>query len=463
VSAGRPPPRAEGGAAAGVRAAALLGAGCFALVALLGQGAAFALRFLSHGRLSLATSAEIGWLYVGAFHHVPIVVDLAELDVGRLTGGVTPGSTLPTSGSVSGEIGVALLLVTGLAAWLLYRAGHRAASSGGGGPLARTLVGLAVAPAYALPIFALSLVVRLHDELTFGTLASGRLDARLSPIAALVLPLVIASIAGGAGGFMSAVAEDRGVRARRAAGALAGGWRMLLLALALTFVGLFVAGAAQPDGPAATLTPSTARYFRMVFSRPAVGLAVFAHHVAAAPNEAMWTLVPAMGGCDGASGSISTAFLCYWRFPRSVTLPGTEQFGGSTGGSGRSTFGVAPFLYFAFLLVPATAAFWGGRHAASRGRADTPREGGIVGAAAGVVFAGLVAAAASLSGVAVTYSAAFRPEAGTGSVWVGPFVLSGALLALMWGVSFGWLGGRSQVRARESGATRALPRPINGS
>ena len=446
MRAGPPPARADVEAAAGVGTAALLGAGCFAIIALIGQVAAFALRFVSSGRLSVAASARLGWLYVGAFHHIPIVVDLAELDIGRLTGGVIPGSTLPTTGSVSGELGVALLLVTGLAAWSLFLAGRRAASIGGGGSLARTLIGSAVSLGYALPIFAVSLLVRLHTDLSFGTLASGRLSARLAPMPAFVLPFLLAAIAGGAGGFVSSAAEGASDRVRRAIGALLGGWRMLLLAIGLSFAGLFLAGAVQPDGPAATLTPSTAAYFRTVFDRPLPGLALFAHHIAVMPNEGLWTLVPAMGGCDGASGSVSAPFLCYWRFPDPVTLPVAAAAGASTGLGAPARFGSAPPLYFAFLIVPAAAAYWGGRHGAARAGANAGREGGAVGAAAGVVFAGLVGAVGFLSTVSVTYAADFQAPGGTGSVRAGPFSLTGTALALAWGTVFGWLGGRAQAR-----------------
>jgi hypothetical protein len=434
--------------AAGVGTAALLGAGCFALIAALGQVAGFVLRLVSSGRLSEADAARIGWLYVGAFHHIPIVVHLGELDIGRLTGGVVPGSGLPVTGSISGELGVALLLATGLAAWALVRAGRRAASVGGGGSLTRTLIGAAVALGYALPIFALSWLVRLHVDLTFGTLASGHLDARLSSVPALVLPFFLATIAGGAGGFASAAAMGASDRARRTMGALAGGWRMLLLAVALSFAGLFVVGAVQPDGPAATLTPSTATYFRTVFDRPLAGLALFAHHVAVAPNEALWTLAPAMGGCDGASGSVSVSFLCYWRSPESVTLPIAGV--GSTALSARAGFASAPPPYLAFLIVPAAAAYLGGRHGASRARANGRREGAAVGAASGVVFAGLVGVVAWLSTLSVTYAADFQGRGGgAGSVRAGPFSLWAAGLALAWGTVFGWLGGRTIVRASD--------------
>lgn len=447
---------------AGLRTALLLGAGCFAAVALLGQAIAFVVWLVARPELSLGAAARLGWLYVGGFHHVPIVVRLRELDVGALIGGVTPGSTLPTTGSASGELGVALLLTTGTVAWLLFRAGRRAAAVGEVGPMPGALLGLGVALAYALPMVAVSSLVHLRADLAFGTLATGRLDARLALGPAFLLPFLLAAIAGGAGGFAEGARARPADRTRRALGALAGGWRMLLLGLGLSLAGLFAAGAVQPDSPAARLTPSTASYFRAVFDRPAVGLVVLAHHIAVAPNEALWTLVPAMGGCDGASGSSSGPFLCYWRFPRSVTLPGIGAGSSSTLAPGRTGFGTAPPLYFLFLLVPAAAAFWGGRRGASRARSTSRREAAAVGAASGAVFAGLVGAVGSLSGVSVRYSADFEGQGGAGSVRAGPFLLSGMLLALAWGVVFGWLGARSD-RRRSWDTAPEQHRPISRS
>src|SRR5439155_21530102 len=114
---------------------------------------------------------------------------------------------------------------------------------------------------------------------------------------------------------------DREPWGRRIAGALGGGWRMFALALLLALVGLFVAGATQPDSPIAGLTPSTAHYFRGVYQDGVdKGTVVLAHHVLLLPNEAMWTLVPSMGGCIGAGGqNFSTTLLCYWRYPTGVS------------------------------------------------------------------------------------------------------------------------------------------------
>src|SRR4030067_208183 len=59
------------------------------------------------------------------------------------------------------------------------------------------------------------------------------------------------------------------------------------------------AGAPRRGGAGPLLPPATGRYLQAVFERPATGAVVLAHHLALAPNEAAWVLVPAMGGCTG--------------------------------------------------------------------------------------------------------------------------------------------------------------------
>jgi hypothetical protein len=219
---------------------------------------------------------------------------------------------------------------------------------------------------------------------------------------------------------------------------------MFVFGLLLSYAGLFVAGVVQPDGPAALLTPSTARYFSAVFDRPAVGLVALGHHLAVAPNEAVWALVPAMGGCVGVRGSVETDLLCYGRFP--VTVESVDQ--PVSGGEsvpipiGGATFDTAPVGYFLFLLVPAVATVLGGRLAARRvGKRGRAAAG--VGASAGVVFAALVWVAAALSSLTVGYGAAFGESSRAGWVAVGPDVVRGALLALAWGVAGGAIGALS--------------------
>lgn len=402
-----------------------LGRGFVAFLAMAGLGQALALAVWALGGTgrSLGAFARIGWLYFGAFHHVAV-----ELQ-GTVAFG-TPGPGEPASFSV----GVALLAATGLALWLLFRAGRSVAAGAGGGVLARVLHGAKVAPPYAAPAWVLAFLVsaRIRVDNAFVT---ADLRASLDAWQALAFPLVLAALAGSAGGLRSAL-EDRPEGLRRAGAVLGGGWRMFAVALTLAYGGLFVAGVVQPDEPVALLTPSSARYYQETFDRPRLGALVLAHHVGLSPNEAVWALVPAMGGCDAVWGEERTDVLCYGRFPNGIRLLPRGVF--PLVDLGRVDLGRAPAAYLLFLLVPAAASVLGGRHAADRAR--TSGRGAVtVGVLAGVVYAALVAIAALLSLVAVRY------ELGSseGRLLVGPSLVTGPLLALVWGVAGGTLGAAS--------------------
>ncbi len=460
------PPAASAGAPllAGWGTALWRGLLAFGVMALLGQVVAFLIYLVGDvGDVPASTFVRIGWFYFGAFHHVGIVASLPNLDIGELTGGVPAGSLLPTGGSLSYEIGISLLFATALAAGLLYRAGRAVADRAGGGPVARMLHGLKVAPVYALPAFGLSLLVSIRVPFAVSALVSGLFELKSSPAQSLALPLLIAAVAGAAGGFRSAreIAGDD-VRVGRVAAALGGGWRMLVLGLGLSYLGLFVAGAVQPDEPVAVLTPSTAKYYQEVFEDPDEGALVFAHHLAVAPNEALWVLVPAMGGCDGINGGVSFSFLCYWRYPQNVELP-QPTLGGidpTSVPTPQATFDSAPPLYLLFLLAPLIAVLLGGRQAARRGGPRTLMEAGALGATAGVVFAVLVVAIGYVASVSLGFSASFGGLSSDGSVRIGPDLVSGALVALGWGVVGGFLGAIYEGRrlpVRPEPAVAGLP------
>jgi hypothetical protein len=416
----------------------------FLVMAGIGQLLAFALWLSGATRLSIGTIARLGWMEFGAFHHVAIELEIPDLDVAAGAG----------RGATSLSVGVALLTITAIAIWLLGHAGRAVADRFGGGVAARAMHGAKVAPAYALPSFALASIVEVRTPLRFGTFATGELRVSLSPWQALVLPLAIAAAAGAAGGLRSAMrARSRGRPAiRRTSAVLAGGTRMFAFGLLLSYAGLFLAGIAQPDGPAALLTPSTAHYFSTVFDRPGLGLVAIGHHLAIVPNEAVWALVPAMGGCVGVRGSVETDLLCYGRFPVAVESVDQPVSGGESLPIpiGGATFETAPAGYFLFLLVPAISTLLGGRLAARRlGVRGWPAAG--AGATGGVVFAALVGVAAALSSLTVGYGAAFGEGSRAGWVAIGPGVVVGALLALAWGVVGGAIGGASLSLVRSKG------------
>jgi len=410
----------------------------FVVMAALGQAAAFVIYFVSDQPGSVGTFARLGWFYFDWFHHISVSASVPNISIPD-TGGLLPGGA-----SVRAHLGLALMLGTFLAIWLLYGAGKAVADRAEGGGLARALHGLKVAPVYALPSLLVSLLVKLDITAPSDAFASGSVEVKSSAAQSFLIPLLIAAAAGAAGGLRSGRYEllTRGSWGRRVSGAFAGGFRMLALGIVLSFVGLLVLAVVHPD--------ATRAYFRTV-SEPPVDetVLIIGHHVLVLPNQSMWVLVPAMGGCDGVYGSgESSPFLCYWKYPRDVSV---STSGGSPVSvlSGlpqvRTEYGSAPTGYFLFLLVPAISVLLGGRHAV-RKRATFRYEAAALGAAAGVVFGILVAVASWFASLSVGVSGDIAGVSSDFSARIGPDVLIGGLIALGWGIvggaAGGWLAGR---------------------
>jgi hypothetical protein len=393
----------------------------FLLIAGIGIVAAVTTLGLAAPGVPLGGALRVGALYLGPFHHVALVFE-GDLAVDSST---LPGANLSGGGSVTIELGVALLAVTGLAVWLLFRAGRRSAFGDRAG--VRALSGSRVALGYASPVLLVALLVRFEEPVELGSFVTGGVRISLSAWQAFVFPFAIAALAGASGGVWSWASSALDPSAPRARAVLGGGWRMFLLALALSYVGLFVAGIAQPDEAVALATPSTARYVDTVFERPGPGSALLAHHLAVSPNEAIWAFVPAAGACDVIRGSERSDVLCYGRFPSFVSR-------------GEAAFGNAPPGYLAFLLVPAIATIVGGRWAGSvSGRSAAAAA--AVGAAAGVVFAVVMLCAIVASSITLTYGADAEAARRGGHLWIGPDPVTGTLVALAWGVIGGAIGG----------------------
>src|SRR5688500_18149526 len=129
-----------------------LGRGFVAFLAMtaIGQVLAFLGWFVADTGASAAAAVRLGSVYFGVFHHVAVELDVSDLEI------VSPG-TAPVSTSLS--IGVAMLSLTAVAAFLLFRAGRRVADRAGGSASARVLLGASLAPSYAIPAFVTALLV----------------------------------------------------------------------------------------------------------------------------------------------------------------------------------------------------------------------------------------------------------------------------------------------------------------
>ena len=407
----------------------------FVLLLSIGVATAFIGVTATDTGVAFGAALRIGALYLGPFNHVALVFEgVLHVDLSRL-----PGSDVPAGASATVELGVALLAVTGLAVWLLFRAGG--ASARGDHAVVRALTGARVGLGYAPPILLIALLVGFEQPNEIGSFVSTGVRVSLSVWQALFFPLAIAVAAGAAGGVWSWAGASEGDARLRVRAVLGSGWVMFLLALGLSFGGLLVAGVVQPDEPVALATPSTARYFARVFERPKLGAVVIAHHIALVPNEALWTLVPASGACDVVRGSERTDILCLGSFP-------------STKAGEAISFGSAPGGYLAFLLVPAVATIFGGRRASSR----TGRGGWAAvadGATAGVAYGVLVGVGCLLASVTLSYAAGTGTDVG-GRLWIGPDPLWGTITAIAWGVAGGTIGAASR-RLTWSGAAPRGP------
>ncbi|MGE5461555.1 MAG: hypothetical protein ACM3WR_13170 [Solirubrobacterales bacterium] len=437
-------PLAEGWGDASRRALVAFGA-----LLALAEAAALAVYALGGTGLSLGSALRVGGFELAAFHRIPLRLSVEGDALARLVEVV--GGTARTA-RVHAELAVAPLAVTALAAWLLWRGGRAVAEALGGGPLARALHGAKVAPAYAAAVFVVCLAVRVRVPVLEGSATPGSADLGVSPWPALVLPLLLALVAGAAGGWWSAGATER---TRVARSALAGGGTIIVAGLGLSYAGLFVAGVVRPDGGEAMLTPSTGRYFQTVFERPAEGAIVLAHHLALAPNEAAWVLVPAMGGCTGSfpDGGEPDRFLCYGRFPQDVAIPAWILPPSATAGPVPTTrFGPAPAAYLLFLLVPATAALLGGRRAVVLDLGDegvSSRRAVLLGVSAGAVSALLVVVVGWFASISVSGSLTLDGVTDpSGATRLGPGLVLGGLLALGWGTVGGAVGALATIRSR---------------
>jgi hypothetical protein len=383
----------------------LLGLLAFLAVYALAFTVAFIDLAVAHRAGQLGAAFSLAAVYLASFVHgsVRVSVSVAKL-MGSSTGGLIP--------TLEATLRVALLLGTGLAVWLSFRAGKGGAR---GSAPATAALGASV-PAVAFALCCLAAVGM------WGTFREGALTISIGAASVFLGGLVIAAVA-------SLIGALSHIAAARARSLLRAGWETFVWALIFAFAGLVVAS---------TISPSAARIaFPGVdrVSRPG-GPAYLANNVLALPNEAVWALVPAMGGCDGFYGShLNKDVLCFGHLPEA--------------GSGSTILGISlprsgsmHWAYYLFLLAPAAATFAGGRIASAG--ATSRVSGAASGVVAGVVFAALVSAAAWLSSVGITLGAG-----GVAALTIdgafGPKFPGAALLALAWGVAGGALGGASRA------------------
>jgi len=251
---------------------------------------------------------------------------------------------------------------------------------------------------------------------------------------ALLIPLVMAGVAGGAGGLAAGLPGTSRGRAW-----LVGGWRMLLLALGLAFVGVLLLAAVMPAGLRAYVRAVTTNGSR-------VAVLIVGHHALLVPNQSFYVLAPSMGGCTSLDGlQASVALLCPGRLPALGTeVPAAVQAARS--GGPAPGHGSMPIGYWAFLLIPVVATTAEGRWAAG---GEAGRERLVRAAGAGLVFGALVGLGAWASSVefqGLTFGAEPLPT---------------MALGIVWGMAGGALGAMLPVSQAGSGGLEPPPSPTS--
>ena len=205
---------------------------------------------------------------------------------------------------------------------------------------------------------------------------------------------------------------------------------MTWVTAALGTVGFLIVLALQPGLTRAYVEAAGAR-------GPLAVVAVVLTTLLAVPNAGIAAGAAAMGGSVSLAALERTCSLVsYSAFPQGVAVEVPSA--PATGTCPLPVeLGPAPLPYFLFLLVPLVATLVGGRLAAQRAGSVTRADAAATGAAAGVVFALMFLVLAWASRFSTEVAASFlRFE-----LAVGAELVSGVLLALLWGAAGGALGG----------------------
>ncbi|HJV03734.1 MAG TPA: hypothetical protein VJ868_00580, partial [Actinomycetota bacterium] len=323
--------------------------------------------------------------------------------------------------------------------------------------------GLKVAVPYAVLALAYSFLARVTLDVPLPGFPAGSdpPSVGVSTLSAVWWPFLFAAVAGVAGGIAAGpvLGERSAMWERRARGVALGGWRMAGLALAFSFLGLLVMAVVKPD--------DTAAYFELVGAGDvATGASIIIGTALLVPNMSTGIAAASMGGSMGMDlfGS-SCPLISYAKFPLGATEgPVGEPNPFALCDSLPIDFGVAPIAYFLFLLVPIAATLLGGLWSARRAETATPGEGAATGALAGVAFAAVLLGFMVLARITAQLDIPFLSGFfGGGGFAVGPELLSGTLLAVVWGAAGGALGGligqRRRARPADTSPGFAPPPP----
>jgi hypothetical protein len=444
---------------------ALVGAcGAIGAGVLLSEIVAFGFSMAGGSSGSVLATARVGALVFYALHHVPLVFD-ATL---RPLAGVRSGH-VAVSLSVAPVLGT---LVVGGALFVAGRSLTRAANApqhvpsaslGTAAVLAAGAHGAKVAVPYAAlcGLGAALAHVTVSPSGTAQAVLLGPFTVGPAPVGAVLWPLLLAAVAGLAGGVSALGSWARPASSGRTGGfevpasgehptgpfrgdtgaAVSGGGLMVAVALILSFACLLVLAAVDAN--------ATHAYFHGAFGRgTARGVAVVGLTALETPNMATWVLEPAMGSCVavGRTGAghvrAGTCVLSYGGLPNRGLLEIPRDLAGLVGSRPVSAGRPPPAGYLLFGLAPAVAVLVGGWYAARFAGAVGVGRSARRGLLAGLVFAAWSALFVELSRISLSIGGTGAASVGgSEALTIGPPFLRSVAVGVAWGVLGGAAGG----------------------
>jgi hypothetical protein len=362
------------------------------------------------------------------------------------------GSGIPFGTSIGASVTATLLLGMAITGYLLFLAGRWIAVRKGQAGWLAGAGGLQVALIYAVLTLVIAIVSGLEIPLPEVAAEEGPSSVSVQPslLGAFFMPFLLASLAAGAGAFQGRLLPN-GRIARMTLAAIAGGWRAAWVAVALASIGFLIVAALNPD--------ETRAYLDLL---PGGGLSRFFLIISTlllVPNMGTGIAAAAMGGSINVTNLTSfrdsCAFISYMKFPGGIAEPAGAPL---TECSIPIELGPAPFQYLLFLLVPLAATFAGGWLASQRSGARDAEDGAVAGAMIALPYA------LGLWALALVARLGYSAAAGTFPfelrLWIGPGLFSTVLLAIVWGVAGGALGGAFGARKANGPGTSPSP-PVN--
>lgn len=356
-----------------------------------------------------------------------------------------PAGEIPIGTSFEFSVTVTFMLGLAVTGYLLFRAGKWVADGAVGTGWFAGLHGVQVALFYAVLVLVLGFLAGLEIPLSDLAGSPGQgpqsVSVNTSLLGAFWIPFLIAALTAGAGALSGRV-SPRERPGRLILAGISGGWRAAWLAVALASIGFLIVAALNPD--------VTRAYLELL---PGGGLSralLVVSTLLFLPNVGTGVAAAAMGGSINiAALGDSCAVISFFQFPHGIAEP-------TPGASCPLPFalGPAPFQYVLFLLVPLAATIAGGWLAAQRTGATEMEDGAIAGATIALPYAVWLWALALVARVGYAAVAGIPFEV---RAWIGPGLLSTVLVALVWGVAGGAIGGALAARTANGPGTSPGP------